>query len=121
MIYLNDSYIKEFHAPIVAVEEEKIITADSCFYAQSGGQPGDKGVVEVNGQKVNVINTIKHEKGIAHVLENVIEGASGDIQGSIDWDHRFRLMSDAYDDASIMCSSSLLCHWRFDWFGEKSN
>ena len=41
MIYLNDSYVKEFHAPIVAVEEEKIITADSCFYAQSGGQPGD--------------------------------------------------------------------------------
>ena len=64
MIYLNDSYIKEFHAPIVAVEEEKIITADSCFYAQSGGQPGDRGVVEINGQKVNVINTIKHEKGI---------------------------------------------------------
>ena len=92
MIYLNDSYIKEFHAPIVAVEEEKIITADSCFYAQSGGQPGDKGVVEVNGQKVNVVNTIKHEKGIAHVLESAIEGASGDIQGSIDWDHRFRLM-----------------------------
>ena len=92
MIYLNDSYIKQFQAPIVAVEEEKIITADSCFYAQSGGQPGDKGVVEVNGQKVNVINTIKHEKGIAHVLENAIEGATGEIQGSIDWDHRFRLM-----------------------------
>ena len=48
MIYLNDSYIKEFHAPIVAVEEEKIITADSCFYAQSGGQPGDKGFVELS-------------------------------------------------------------------------
>ena len=59
MIYLNDSYIKEFHAPIVAVEEEKIITADSCFYAQIGAQPGDTGVVEVNGQKINVINTIK--------------------------------------------------------------
>ena len=69
MIFLNDSYSKEFQAPIVAVEEEKIITADSCFYAQSGGQPGDKGHLEVNGQKVNVINTIKHEKGIAHVLE----------------------------------------------------
>ena len=43
MIFLNDSYSKEFQAPIVTVEEEKIITADSCFYAQSGGQPGDKG------------------------------------------------------------------------------
>ena len=105
MIYLNDSYIKEFQAPIVAVEEEKIITADSCFYAQSGGQPGDKGVVEVNGQKVNVINTIKHEKGIAHVLESAIEGASGDIQGSIDWDHRFRLMR-MHTTMHLLCAAA---------------
>ena len=55
MIYLNDSYIKEFQSPIELVEDDKVITLDSCFYAQSGGQPGDKGVVEVNGQKINVI------------------------------------------------------------------
>ena len=120
MIYLNDSYIKEFHAPIVAVEEEKIITADSCFYAQSGGQPGDKGVVEVNGQKVNVINTIKHEKGIAHVLENVIESASGNIQGCIDWDHRFRLMR-CIRRCTYYVQLFLIMSRRFDWFGEKSN
>ena len=92
MMYLNDSYIKEFTSPIKLIEDDKLITEDSVFYAQSGGQPGDKGVLEVNGQKVNVINTIKHEQGIAHVLENPIEGASGEVTGTIDWNHRYRLM-----------------------------
>ena len=104
MIFLNDSYSKEFQAPIVAVEEEKIITADSCFYAQSGGQPGDKGHLEVNGQKVNVINTIKHEKGIAHVLERSVDGASGEVKGRIDWDHRFRLMR-MHTSMHLLCAA----------------
>ena len=38
MIFLNDSYIKEFQAPIVAVEEEKIMLpvpqyATACWIA----------------------------------------------------------------------------------------
>ena len=43
MIYLKDSYIKNFEEKIIFVEEDKIITQNSSFYAQSGGQPGDKG------------------------------------------------------------------------------
>ncbi|GIR66042.1 MAG: hypothetical protein CM15mP70_11490 [Pelagibacteraceae bacterium] len=31
MIYLKDSYIKEFHAPIVAVEEEKLSLRIAVF------------------------------------------------------------------------------------------
>ena len=58
MIYLKDSYIKNFEEKIVLVEADKIITQDSSFYAQSGGQPGDKGILEINDQKFNVINTI---------------------------------------------------------------
>jgi misacylated tRNA(Ala) deacylase len=92
MIYLNDSYIKEFTSPIKLMEEDKLITEESVFYAQSGGQPGDKGVFTVNGQKVNVINTIKHEQGIAHILETPIQATAGEVTGTIDWDHRYRLM-----------------------------
>ena len=92
MIYLKDSYIKEFQTPIKLVEEDKIITEESIFYAQSGGQPGDKGSMEINGQKVNVINTIRHEAGIAHVIDQTLENSSGEVKGVIDWDHRYRLM-----------------------------
>ncbi len=56
MIYLKDSYTKSFEEKILLVEGDKIITQDSSFYAQSGGQPGDKGVLEINDKKFNVIS-----------------------------------------------------------------
>lgn len=104
MIFLNDSYIKEFQAPIELVEEDKVITTDSCFYAQSGGQPGDKGSLEINGEKFNVINTLKHEKGIAHVLDQPCKASVGDVAGIIDWDHRYRLMR-MHTSMHLLCAA----------------
>jgi len=104
MIYLKDSYIKEFQTPIKLVEEDKIITEESIFYAQSGGQPGDKGSMEINGQKVNVINTIKHELGIAHVIDQTVEKSSGEVKGVIDWDHRYRLMR-MHTSMHLLCAA----------------
>ena len=63
MIYLKDSYTKSFEEKILLVEGDKIITQDSSFYAQSGGQPGDKGVLEINDKKFY----------IPHVKKEIIE------------------------------------------------
>ena len=104
MIFLNDSYVKEFQAPIQLVEDDKVITADSCFYAQSGGQPGDKGSLEINGEKFNVINTLKHEKGIAHVLDQHCTASAGEAVGIIDWDHRYRLMR-MHTSMHLLCAA----------------
>tara|TARA_Y100000768_G_scaffold373473_1_gene342145 strand:- start:580 stop:1263 length:684 start_codon:yes stop_codon:yes gene_type:complete len=104
MIYLKDSYIKEFQTPIKLVEEDMIITDESIFYAQSGGQPGDKGSMEINGQKVNVINTIKHELGIAHIIDQTLENGSGEVKGVIDWDHRYRLMR-MHTSMHLLCAA----------------
>jgi len=104
MIFLNDSYVKEFQAPIQLVEDDKVITADSCFYAQSGGQPGDKGSLEINGEKFNVINTLKHEKGIAHVLDQHCSASAGEVSGIIDWDHRYRLMR-MHTSMHLLCAA----------------
>ena len=104
MIFLNDSYVKEFQAPIQLVEGDKVITTDSCFYAQSGGQPGDKGLMEINGEKFNVINTLKHEKGIAHVLDQPCSASAGEVVGIIDWDHRYRLMR-MHTSMHLLCAA----------------
>ena len=104
MIFLNDSYIKEFQASVKLVEEDKVVTTDSCFYAQSGGQPGDKGTIEINGQKFNVINTIKHELGIAHVCDQPLKITSEEVKGIIDWDHRFRLMR-MHTSMHLLCAA----------------
>ena len=104
MIFLNDSYVKEFQASIQLVEDDKVITTDSCFYAQSGGQPGDKGSLEINGEKFNVINTLKHEKGIAHVLDQPCSASAGEVVGIIDWDHRYRLMR-MHTSMHLLCAA----------------
>ena len=104
MIYLKDSYTKSFEEKILLVEGDKIITQDSSFYAQSGGQPGDKGVLEINDKKFNVINTVKHELGIAHVVDSENLNLSGQIKGHIDWDHRYRLMK-MHTTMHLMCAA----------------
>ena len=104
MIYLKNSYTKSFEEKILLVEGDKIITQDSSFYAQSGGQPGDKGVLEINDKKFNVINTVKHELGIAHVVDSENLNLSGQIKGYIDWDHRYRLMK-MHTTMHLMCAA----------------
>ena len=104
MIYLKDSYTKSFEEKILLVEGDKIITQNSSFYAQSGGQPGDKGVLEINDKKFNVINTVKHELGIAHVVDSENLNLCGQIKGYIDWDHRYRLMK-MHTTMHLMCAA----------------
>ena len=104
MIYLKDSYTKSFEEKILLVEGDKIITQDSSFYAQSGGQPGDKGLLEINDKKFYVINTVKHELGIAHVVDSENINLSGQIKGQIDWDHRYRLMK-MHTTMHLMCAA----------------
>ena len=104
MIYLNDSYIKEFQAPIVAVEEEKIITADSCFYAQSGGQPGDKGKIIIGNDEIDVIDTRYVNNEIIHVVENISNlNLDDEIKCKIDWERRFNIMQ-VHTSLHLLCS-----------------
>ena len=119
MIYLKDSYTKSFEEKILLVEGDKIITQDSSFYAQSGGQPGDKGVLEINDKKFNVINTVKHELGIAHVVDSENLNLSGQIKGHIDWGSSISLNENAHHNALNVCSITLLCYRRINWFRKK--
>jgi misacylated tRNA(Ala) deacylase len=60
--------------------------------------------MEINGQKVNVINTIRHEAGIAHVIDQSLEKSSGEVKGVIDWDHRYRLMR-MHTSMHLLCAA----------------
>lgn len=94
-LFREDSYLKTCDASVTAVEDGRVYLDRTVFYPTGGGQPGDTGVLRgADGREHRVVDTVKSDKGIAHVLE---EGgaapAAGDtVTATIDWDRRYRLM-----------------------------
>jgi len=89
-LFWKDAYQKEFDAEVLAVDGNKVILNQTCFYASSGGQIGDTG--EINGMKV--LDTIYDDnENIVHVLEKTPELKVGEtVHGKIDWERRYKIM-----------------------------
>tara|TARA_B100001123_G_C15038443_1_gene918447 strand:+ start:219 stop:938 length:720 start_codon:yes stop_codon:yes gene_type:complete len=96
LLFNNDSYLKEAEAKIIGVKDNMIQLNQTVFYAESGGQPGDKGEIILNDRTLKVIDTKKGEKDkeILHYVEGTAdESLIGQEAGlKIDWDLRYNLM-----------------------------
>ena len=92
MIYLEDSYLKEFDATVKRVKDGKFIVLDrTAFYPNSGGQPHDTGAMEKDGKVFRVVFVGKFSGEISHeVEEGLVVGDK--VKCRIDWDRRYRLM-----------------------------
>ena len=105
MLYIEDPYLKEFKAEIVNININQITLDQTAFYAKSGGQPGDVGQLTINRNTIKIIDTIKdQENNIIHIAENNIELAIGEkIQGTINWDKRYKHMR-MHSALHLLCS-----------------
>ncbi len=91
LIYLNDSYIKEFSANIVKSDGKLVILDKTAFYPGGGGQPFDTGEMTFDtGKRAKVIEMRKIGGEIIHVLDSEPDGTS--VTAKIDWERRYRLM-----------------------------
>ena len=71
MLFIENSYLKEFETKIKKIENKNIILEKTAFYAKSGGQPGDIGKLIFNGNEIDIVDTIyDYEKNILHVCED---------------------------------------------------
>ena len=105
-IFEEDSYIKDFTTKINQVDEaNKIIQLEeTAFYAKSGGQPGDTGKLEIEGQEIIVLDTIKEESKIFHLVEDIKNAEKNrEVRGLIDWDKRYKHMK-MHSALHLMCS-----------------
>lgn len=75
-------------------DEVLIITDITCFYAESGGQIGDTGVISSNNCKINVVDTVKNQaKLTTHVcrIESGMISVGDKVQLSIDSEKRMAI------------------------------
>ena len=60
------------------------------FYAESGGQVGDRGTIENEKEKVEIIDTRKENELIIHVTKKLPEDLDASFRAKVDMDRRLR-------------------------------
>lgn len=97
-LFRDDFYLSTAEAQVTAVHEDGGIELDqTCFYAASGGQPGDTGFFErADGSRITLGPTV-HGPTKDIIIHRPLEGTALPIVGEklvlhIDWPRRYRLM-----------------------------
>jgi misacylated tRNA(Ala) deacylase len=97
-LFRADAYLQEVEATVLAIAEDgSILTDRTVFYAQGGGQPGDRGsLVLADGNAVPVTNTVyaPDRLGILHqIAPEAKRPALGErVTLKLDWHIRYQRM-----------------------------
>ncbi len=97
-LYRDDFYLSTCEAVVTAVNEDGSIETDrTCFYATSGGQPGDTGFLErADGTRI-ALDVTRHGATKDIILHMPAEGQDLPTVGEtlvmhVDWPRRYKLM-----------------------------
>lgn len=69
-------------------EQYQVVLAATPFYAESGGQAGDKGVLRGSGFEVKVTDTKKENDLIIHFVDKLPEPIDGEINAIVNFEDR---------------------------------
>ena len=105
MLFIENSYLKDFESKILEIKNYQIILEQTAFYAKSGGQPGDIGTLSNNENNINIIDTSYNEENkIIHTAKEDIKFKINEkIKGKINWKTRYKHMR-MHSALHLLCS-----------------
>ena len=98
LLFREDAYLKDAEATVVAINDRGGIVLDrTIFYATSGGQPGDTGIMtRADGTAIAIAATVTGETKdeIIHVpaAGQAMPDVGETVRLAIDWERRHKLM-----------------------------
>ncbi|GBC87111.1 Alanine--tRNA ligase [bacterium HR12] len=88
----TDAYLRSCEAVVLAASPEGVVLDRTVFYARGGGQPGDVGVLRWEGGQVRVVDTVRRDGEVLHLLEGEAPPVGVPVVAEIDWERRHLLM-----------------------------
>ncbi len=105
-LFLDDPTLVHASATVLTSDPAGVVLDRTVFYARSGGQPGDTGLLRWDGGEAPIVDTIKGEGDtILHVpaADAVLPRAGAVVEGVIDWDRRHKHMR-MHTAMHLLCS-----------------
>ena len=93
LLFLDDAYQREGTGTVLChTAEGGIVLDQSLFYPTGGGQPGDRGVLAVDGRGIQIVNTVKGPQGVPVLMPK--EGTElpeigAEVAQTIEWAPRY--------------------------------
>jgi len=95
-LYYEDPYLREFEAKVlksIEIGQRSFAVLDrTAFFPEGGGQPGDRGVIAVEGTDFEVLDTKPVGEVAVHVLNRPLKSEGVSAKGVIDWPSRYSNM-----------------------------
>ena len=107
LLFREDAYLKFVDSVVQSITERGGVILDKTnFYAAAGGQPGDKGLLHLDGKAIEIATTVYDEnKTVVHVAANAesLPAAGTPVKLELDWHTRYRNMR-AHTMMHLLCA-----------------
>ena len=92
LLYLEDGYLREFDASVVAEGSHEIALDRTAFFPGGGGQPPDAGQLRWPWGEARVVGLKKDGDLAWHILEGPAPGVGQEVRGALEWERRYAIM-----------------------------
>lgn len=107
-IYHQDSYRKEFSAQVTGTNPERhaIVLDQTAFFPGGGGQPADRGWLEIGANQIALTGLKSSSGTILHLLPEAesLPAPGTQLTGMLDWEYRYQLMR-THTAMHILCGT----------------
>lgn len=73
------------------IQRHEIVLNHTPFYAESGGQVGDTGILRIGGEEIQVLDTQKEQGRIVHYVDRLPEALDVSVEAIVDTARRERI------------------------------
>ncbi|MEM1553841.1 MAG: alanyl-tRNA editing protein AlaXM [Thermoproteota archaeon] len=92
LLYMDDSYLKEFDAEVVEILGDNVVLDRTAFHPRGGGLPEDIGIIVKDGEEFKVLQVVSEDGKVLHNVPGHRFNVGDKVRGILNWERRYVIM-----------------------------